>query len=50
MSALLVIPAEAGTHEHRASIMGRAVFMGPGLRRDDSRGTSPRQPLSECQP
>jgi len=30
-----VIPAKAGTQEHRLADPGLPVFMGPGFRRDD---------------
>ena len=33
--SLPVIPAKAGTQDHRLAIPGISVFMGPGFRRDD---------------
>jgi hypothetical protein len=43
-NVLSVVPAKAGTHNHRHSRIGRQVVMGPGSRllrslgRDDDRG------------
>jgi hypothetical protein len=37
--ARFVIPAKAGIHEHGLWKPGSTVFMDPGLRRDDGRGT-----------